>query len=449
MVDRAVRRRAKENPTRFVVVTYLGAAVVGTVLLALPVSVAQPGRAPVTTALFSSVSAISITGLSTVDIGSYYSVFGQVVLLVLIQFGGIGIVTLGTLAALLIRSRLRLRDQMAAQWEARTLSVGQVRGLLLRIGKLFLLMDVFTITVLVLRMRFGYHEQWPTALWHGLFHGVSGANSAGLSLYANGMARFVGDVWVIGAFAIVAFVGALGYPVLFELRERGWHPGRWSAHARMTVWGMVGLLVIGVITFGVFEWNNPETLGGLPVHDRITATLAGGVFPSSAGFNTVDYAHLSDETMMVQLGQMFIGGGSAGTAGGIKITTFLVLAAVMGSELRGEPDVTVAHRRIPQDVQRQALTIALAGVACVALGVIALTLMTDQPLELILFEAVSAFATVGLSADLTGDLPVSAQMVLVLLMFIGRVGTITFATSLALKQRHRRYRLADERPLVG
>lgn len=445
----SARRRGALNPTRFVVGAYLLAVMVGTGLLMMPFAVAHEGSAPVTTALFTAVSAVSITGLSVVDIGTYYSAAGQVVILVLIQIGGIGIVSLGTLAALVVRGKIGLRDQMAAQRDARTLTVGDVKVLLFRIAKLFLIMDVFAVTVLTLRMRLGYGEQWPTALWHGLFHGVSGANSAGMSLYPDGMARFIGDIWVIGALAIVVFVGGLGYPVLFELKERWRRPRRWTVHTRLTFWGSLALLAFGLLSFGVFEWHNDRTLGHLPVWDRLVGTLAGGVFPSSAGFNTVNYGSITDETMIGQLIQMFIGGGSAGTAGGIKITTFLILGYVMWAELRGEHDVTVAHRRIPEDIQRQAITIALGGVGCVVAGAVALTVLTDQPLQKVLFEVVSAFSTVGLTADVTGSLPVGGQIVLTVLMFIGRVGTITFATSLALKQRHRRYRLAEERPFVG
>lgn len=445
-------RRAQHgafNPTRLVVSAYLLGVAIGTLLLSLPVAHTGRGGGSVHTAMFTSVSAISITGLSTVDIGTYFTPFGQVVILVLIQIGGIGVVTLGTLAALLVRGRVGLKDQIAAQRDARTLTVGDVRHLLVKIGMLFLIMNAFAITVLTLRMRFGYGESWGEALWHGTFHGVSGVNQAGLALYPDSFTRFVGDLWIVGALSIVIFLGGLGYPVLFELRERWRHPRTWTTHTRLTFWGSAGVVVIALVSFGLFEWNNPGTLRPLSTWDKSVATLAGGIFPTSAGFNTVNTGSISDETMLVQLIVMFIGGGSASTAGGIKITTFLVLAYVMWAELRGERDVTIGYRRIPSDVQRQALTIALGGLGCVVAGTIALTLLTDHSLQLVLFEVISAFGTVGLSANVTGDLPVPAQMVLMVLMFIGRVGTITFAASLALKQRHRRYRFAEDRPLVG
>ena len=437
------------GPTQLVSMAYLAAVVIGTVLLLLPISSSGPGSPPVITAMFASVSSVCITGLSTVDIGTYWTPFGQAVILGLVQIGGLGIVTLGTLAALFVRGRLGVRDRMMAQRDAHTLSVGDVRGLLARIVRFYVALELFVVVVLTLRFALAYDMSWGKASWYGLFHGVSAGNSAGIALYPDSMVRFVGDWWVVGAMCIGVFVGGLGYPVLFELRERWRRPRTWSVHTRMTFWGSVGLLVIGCASFLAFEWTNPGTMGPLSVHDKVVGSLAGGIFPRTAGFNTVDYGAISDESMLTHMVLMFIGGGSAGTAGGIKITTFLVLAYVMWAEVRGERDVVISHRRIPEDTQRQAITIALGGIGCVMAGTIALTLLTEQPFQIVAFEAMSAFATVGLSANLTAHLPASAEVVLMVLMFIGRVGTITVMTSLAMNRRHRRFRLAEERPIVG
>ncbi|CAG7574163.1 potassium uptake TrkH family protein [Barrientosiimonas humi] len=437
------------TPARMVVTAYLSAIAVGTTLLLMPFATVGPGNAPVVTALFTAVSGVCITGLTTVDTGTYWTPFGQGVILLLVQLGGLGIVTLGTLTALFVRGRLGIRDRMAAQRDAHTLSVGDVRLLLARIVRLFLLLELVVVTCLVLRFRFGYDMVWPTALWQGIFHGVSGANSAGFSLWPDSVSRYVGDIMIIGPLCFGIFVGGLGYPVLFELRNKWRKPDSWSVHTRLTVYGSLALFSIGFVSFAAFEWANPGTLGPLSVYDKGVGALAGAVFPRTAGFNSVDYTLISDESMVTHLVLMFIGGGSAGTAGGIKITTFLILLFVMVAEIRGEKDVIFAHRRIPEDVQRQALTIALGGVACVVAGTIALTLFTDQPLNRVVFEAMSAFCTVGLSANVTTGLNAPAQVVLMVLMFIGRVGTITVVTSLALNRRHRRYRLADERPIVG
>lgn len=209
------------------------------------------------------------------------------------------------------------------------------------------------------------------------------------------------------------------------------------------------LLVAGISLFAAFEWNRAETLGPLGVGGKLVASLAGGVFPRTAGFNSIDYGAASPETLMMTNILMFIGGGSAGTAGGIKITTFLVLGFAIWNEVRGREQVTVAHRSISSSVQRQALTVALLGVAAVIAGTLMLLILTDHSLEKVLFESISAFGTVGLSTGITYNLPAGAQGVLMALMFTGRVGTITVASALALASRPRLYQLPEERPIIG
>lgn len=442
-------RRILANPARFVVLAYLCVIAAGTGLLLLPFATTGEGNAPVVTALFTAVSGTCITGLSSVDVGTYWTPFGQGIIVLLVQIGGLGIVTLGTFAAIFVRGRLGIRDRMAAQRDAHALSLGDVRKLLGRIVRFFLTLELIVVTLLVLRFRFGYDDHWEDAAWHGVFHGVSGANSAGFSLNADSVVRYVGDIGIIGPLCLGIFVGGLGYPVLFELRRKWRTPKAWSVHTKMTFWASMAMLVGVFVLFVLFEWRNPNTLGPLSVHDKLVGGLGGSVFPRTAGFNSVDTASITDESMIIYMVVMFIGGGSAGTAGGIKLTTFLILGYVMLAEVRGERDVSISHRRIPDDVQRQAVTIALGGVGCVVAGTIALTLLTEEPLNLVLFEVMSAFGTVGLSAGMTPTLTDPAQVVLMVLMFIGRVGTITVVTSLAMNRRHRRYRLAEERPIVG
>lgn len=207
--------------------------------------------------------------------------------------------------------------------------------------------------------------------------------------------------------------------------------------------------MVGISLFAVFEWNRPETLGPLSLGGKLVASLAGGVFPRTAGFNSIDYGAASPETLMVTNILMFIGGGSAGTAGGIKITTFLVLGYAIWNEVRGRDQVTIAHRSISSSVQRQALTVALLGVAAVIIGTLLLLMLTDYSLEKVLFESISAFGTVGLSTGITYTLPPGAQWVLMALMFIGRIGTVTVASALALSSRPRLYQLPGERPVIG
>jgi Trk-type K+ transport system membrane component len=221
-------------------------------------------------------------------------------------------------------------------------------------------------------------------------------------------------------------------------------------HTRITIYGSSVLLVAGIGAFLALEWANPETLGPLSAWGKVVGGVTGGVMPRSGGFNSVDYGQVRPETLAVNYVLMFIGGGSAGTAGGIKVTTFFLLAFVMWSEVRGEPEVHVAHRSISSATLRQALTVALLGIGMIALGTMTLLLVTDGiPLDLILFEAISASATVGLSTGITPDLPPAGQVTLMILMYLGRVGTVTVASALALRSRHHHYHLPEERPIVG
>ena len=437
------------HPVRLVVLAYLTAIVIGGALLMLPISRAGESSEVVMPAFFTSVSAICVTGLTTVDTAQHWTPFGQGVVLALIQVGGFGIMALATLLSLLVGSRLGLLSTRVAQTETHTLNPGEVGGVLRRIGALMIGMELVTAVVLTARFRAAYDDGLGTAAWHGLFHAVSAFNNAGFALYSDNLVGFVGDPWVIVPLCAAVIVGGLGFPVVIELiRHRRRHTG-WTIHTRLTIWGTLGLLVIGIGLFAALEWTNPGTLGPLPTGEKITGALAGGVFPRTAGYNTIDYGAATPETLAVTNLLMFIGGGSAGTAGGIKITTFLLLAFVIWTEVKGDDHVVVGQRSVGAAAQRQALSVALLGVAVVALGTFALLLLTDHGLEPLLFEAISAFGTVGLSTGLTFELAAPPQLVLMALMFVGRVGTVTVAAALALNQKSRLHHLPEERPIIG
>lgn len=241
----------------------------------------------------------------------------------------------------------------------------------------------------------------------------------------------------------------LGFPVIIILFRDGTKLRNWTVHLRLTVFGTLVLLAAGFVLFAGFEWNRDQTIGQMSLGGKLLASLAGTVFPRTAGFNSIDYGAASPETLMVTNILMFIGGGSAGTAGGIKITTFLVLGFSIWNEVRGRDRVTIAHRSISSSVQRQALSVALLGVAAVVGGTLLLLMFTDFSLDKVLFESVSAFATVGVRTGITYHLPANAQWVLMVLMFTGRIGTITVASALALSSHPRLYRLPEERPIIG
>jgi trk system potassium uptake protein TrkH len=244
-------------------------------------------------------------------------------------------------------------------------------------------------------------------------------------------------------------LGGIGMPVLHDLREEGRRVARWTLHTKMTLLGTALLLAGGLLATLWYEWSNPATLGAFDPLARLLNAGFHSVMARSGGFNTVDIGRMRDETLSISYGLMLIGGGSAGTAGGIKVGTFVVLGLIIWAEVRGERDSVAFGRRVSVEVQRQAVTITLTAFAMVGTATLLLLSMTDLPLRDVVFEAISAFATVGLSTGITPALPPPAQALLVLLMFMGRVGTVTLATALALRSRQNLYRYPEERPIVG
>jgi trk system potassium uptake protein TrkH len=444
-------RRALSHPVRSVPLAFLAVIILGAAVLMLPLARtgSEPGADPLMAALFTAVSAVCVTGLITVDTATYWTPFGQAVIMALIQVGGFGIMTLATLLALLVRKSIGLRGQLVAQSETHTLNLGDVRSVLLRVAKLMIGFEAATAVILTGRFWIAYDQNPATALWHGAFHAVSAFNNAGFALYSDNLIGFAEDPWIIAPICAAIIAGGLGFPVVIQLIRGETKPKNWSVHLRLTIYGTLVLLAAGIALFAAFEWNRDETLGPLSLTGKLLGSLAGSVFPRTAGFNSIDYGAAAPETLMITNILMFIGGGSAGTAGGIKITTFLVLGFSIWNEVRGRDQVTVAHRSISSSSQRQALSVALLGVAAVVIGTLLLLALTDYSLEKVLFESISAFATVGMSTGITYNLPPSAEWVLMALMFTGRIGTVTVASALALSSRPRLYRLPEERPIIG
>ncbi|GAA1805301.1 potassium transporter TrkG [Luedemannella flava] len=435
---------------RLVPIAFLAVIAIGTVLLALPPARAGAGAAPFVTALFTATSSVCVTGLTVVDTATYWSPFGQVMIMVLTQVGGFGVMAMATLLSIAVGRRLGLRGRLLARAENQALDLNNPGRVLARIAIVMAVAESLILVVVAGRLWLGYDYAFGRALWYGLFHAVSAFNNAGFALWSDSLTQFVGDAWICLPLTLGVIAGSLGFPVMFELWWTGRKPARWSTHTRLTVAGSIVLLVVGFGVMLAFEWGNPDTFGPLGVADKVLAAFTQGAMPRSGGLNSVDYGAMLPATIAVTIGLMFIGGGSAGTGGGIKVTTFFLLAYVIKAEIKGEPDVVIGRRRVAETTQRQAISVALGGVALCALGCLAL--LTTSPwltLERALFESVSAFATVGLSLGVTGNLGAQAQLVLVVLMFCGRVGTVTVASALALNTRPSLHRYPEARPIVG
>ncbi|TDQ49224.1 TrkH family potassium uptake protein [Actinorugispora endophytica] len=436
------------KPARLLVLLFAASVTIGTGLLMLPVAHQAPDVTLVE-ALFTATTALCVAGLSVVDLGAHWSVFGEVVVLALIQVGGIGIMTLASVLGIVVIRRFGLRMQLTVQSEQRTLNIGDARGIVLRILAASLICEAVLTALLVPRMWLGHGMGIGEALYSGVFHAVSAFNNAGLSLYGDSLTRFSGDPLILLPIALATILGGFGFPVLLELRRHLRTPRRWALHTKITVLTSLLLFLGGAIAVTAMEWSNPETLGLLPWPQRLLDGVFHGIMPRSGGFNVVDVGAMESHTLFVTIMLMFVGGGSAGTAGGIKTATFAVICLVVWAEVRGHPHVHAFGRRLSSGAIRQALSLTFLSMTVVVFGTIYLLIATPYSLQEVLFEVTSASGVVGLSTGITPSLPAHCQVLLAVLMFAGRIGPITFASALALRERTRRYDLPEGRPIIG
>jgi trk system potassium uptake protein len=427
---------------------FLAMIALGTALLMLPAATSGPGGAPFMTALFTATSAVCVTGLVVVDTPTYWSTFGQVAIMGMFQAGGFGIMTGATLLALLVAGRLNLGTRLVAHAETRT-GLGNVTGVIKVAVMATLAVELATAAALTLRLRGGYGMGWGEAAWHGLFQAVSAFNNAGFSTWSDSLTRFAADPVFILPVTLAVLLGGLGFPVMYELRRQGFAFSRWSLHTKITVVGSGVLVAAGALGIGLYEWRNPDTLGALDATGKWTTLLFHSAASRTAGFNTIEIGATTIESQAINWALMFIGGGSASTAGGIRVTTFFLLGFAVWAEVSGNRDTVAFGRRVPEQSLRLAVTVVMMALTMLAVGTLALLSVTDFPLQDVLFEAISASFTVGLSTGITAQMPPAAQAILVALMFLGRVGLVTVVTALALRGHHRLYRYPEERPIVG
>lgn len=442
-----VDEAARSSPARLALTVFVFVILLVTALLSLPIATASGQAAPLADALFIATSAVCVTGLVTVNIPEYFSPFGEGVLLLAMQAGGFGVLTLASVLGVAMSRRLGLRQRLIAASETKALRLGEVGSLLRTIVVVSLTIE--TVLAVVLAGRFlALGERPALAVWHAVFYAVSSFNNVGFVSHVEGTGQFVGDPWFCLPMAAGVFVGSLGFPVLLVL-SRSRRARNWDLHTRLTIWTTTILLVLSIGLIGGMEWTNPDTFGGLSTPEKVLASVFAGVMPRSGGFSTVDVGAMNETTWLITDALMFVGGGSASTAGGIRVTTLAVLFLAVLAEARGDSDVEFVRRRIPSSSIRIAVTVLLMGATVVLVGTAVLMAQTGYTLDRALFEVLSAFATCGLSTGITTDLPDSSKYLLSTLMLVGRTGTMTLAAALALRERRRMFRLPEERPIIG
>jgi potassium uptake TrkH family protein len=445
----AERPSRRLHGAQLVLAGFAAAVAAGTALLMLPISRTGSGGMDPLPALFTATSAVCVTGLNVVDTERYWTGFGQVVIVVLIQLGGLGIASFASVVGLAMLGRLSIRSKLTVNAESRGEGLAEVGTVLFSVVRISLVVEAVVAVLLTARFALG-GEALPRAAWLGVFHAVSSFNNAGFSLFGDrNLTAFAGDPFVCLPIAIAIILGGLGFPVIVQLLRYAGTVRLWTMNTRLVLWGTALLLVGGTLCIAVLEWSNPRTLGPLDWPAKLLAAFFQSVQTRTAGFNTVDIGGMHQATLLGMDILMFIGSGPASTGGGIKITTFGVLLFIIWTELRGEAAVNVFGKRLSRAVHRQAISVALLSVAVVTAGTVALLLVSPFDTHQVFFEAISAFATVGLTTGITPHLPAAGQLVLVALMFVGRLGPVTLGAALALRRSRILYELPKERPVIG
>lgn len=441
-------RVALRSPARLALLSFAVVILIFTALLSLPAATSSGERAPFIDALFTATSAVCVTGLVTVDTGTFWSAWGLAIIATGIKVGGLGIMTLASLIGLAVSRRLGLTQRLLAAGEARASGLGDLRSLLRTVLVVSFTVEALIAVILLPRYIMLDYGFWKS-LGYSVFYGISAFNNAGFTPDPVGLYPYSKDFWILIPIGLGVFIGSLGYPVYLNVMRHWRRPRTWSLHTKLTLVTVSALAVISAGLLAIFEWSNPKTLG-----DHSAAETAGNLFfqsinQRSGGFASFDIGQAREQTWLLEDVLMFIGGGSGSTAGGIRVTTLAVLLLAIWAEARGRRDMEAFGKRIGTEVLRGAVAITMIGIAVVVVGTGVFMAQTDIPLDRALYEVISAYATCGLSTGITADLPPEAKTTLIVLMYVGRVGSMTIAAALALNKQRRVIRYPSERPIIG
>ena len=455
------RGLTQRSPARFAILIFLSLILVFTALFSLPFAASNGRVTPFADAFFTAVSTICVTGLATVDMATHWSPFGHVLVFLGVQIGALGVLTLASILGLVISRRLGLRAKLIAAGdsnplrthggpvnEGQTVQLGQIGSLLATVALSTLAIEAIVAIMLFPGLLFA-GVPWYAALWEAPFYAAMAFTNTGFTPNAEGLAPFAHDYFFLTVLMAGVFLGSIGFPVIYTLRKHLWHARRWSLHAKLTLITTIALFIGGGVVFLILEYDNLLTLGTQNAWDTTFQAFFLSAMTRSGGFAILDIGELNQSSLLVACMLMFVGGGSASTAGGIKVSTLAVIALAVWSEAKGRASNQVFGRRIPSDVLRVALSVVAWGATIVALSTIIITQITKADLGDVLFDVISAFGTVGLSTGLTAELTDPAVYVMAVTIFMGRIGTVTLAAAVAATSRSQLYSLPVERPIVG
>lgn len=432
---RTNRRAISLSPPVILASGFLGLIIVGTLLLKLPFATVE--SITWLESLFTATSAVTVTGLVVVDTGASYSGFGLTVITLLIQAGGLGFMTFAVLAAISLGGQVGLRQQMLAKEAMQQTSLSSIKRTAIAVVTLALIAEAIAIVVMTLYWM--TEKGFVTALLESIFYAVSAFNSAGFVLTPNGLVDYQAERTMTLLISFLFVIGGLGFSVINNIYEqRRWY--RFSVYTKAILLATLMINLIAMATIWLLESNNPVTLGGMAWYDQAVNAWFQAVTPRSAGFNTVDTGAMTEASAVFTLLLMFIGGGSMSTAGGIKLGTFIILILATYAFLRRRDAVTLFDRTVPQNLVMKALAVTVVYLGLIFAGIFALMILNSLPFIDIAFEVLSASATVGLSRGITDELNAASQLILIFLMFAGRLGPLTLGYFVATpKKRHVRY----------
>lgn len=404
----------------------------GALALMLPIST----TAPITwsDAAFTATSGVTVTGLAVLDTGGDFTVFGQAVIAFLIQLGGLGLMTFAVLILSMLGVPLGFTHHLYLREDLNQTSATDLFELTKVIFRVVLLFELVGAALLafVFVPEFG----WSQGLWQSFFHAISAFNNAGFALFPDSLSRWVGNPVINIVVPLLFILGGLGFTVATDIwRKRKWH--RFALHTKLMLAGTGALLVWSTTAFAVMEWNNPATLGHLDWSARLWASWFQAASTRTAGFNTVDIGGLTDGTTLMFMTLMVIGAGSTSTGGGIKVTTFIVLLLATFAFFKRHQNVDVFGRRLGADQVMKVLALSMVSVLLILFALFVMLLFHEGEFLDLAFETVSAFGTVGLSRGVTGDFDAAGRIVIMFIMFVGRVGPLTLGFLLATRRPKR------------
>ncbi len=441
----------RSTPARILAIGFLLLILLGGLLLCLPIASENGTGTPLIDSLFTSTSAVCVTGLVVVDTADNYSSFGEIIILFLIQIGGLGFMTFATLFAIILGRKINLRERILLQESLNQLSLEGIVRLIKNV--LLLSFSIEGFGALILFLRWFQEMGWQKALYYAIFHSVSSFNNSGFDLFGGfrSLTSFSGDAVVNFTIMGLIILGGLGFYVLSEIYTK---KGRnLSLHSRLVIRSTVLLILIGAILIFLLEMNNPGTLGNADYYTKIIASLFQSVSPRTAGFNTLSIGDLKPATLLLIIILMFIGASPGSTGGGIKTTTFVSIILCVISVLKGRENVVAQGRTLPNSIIRKSFALIALAIFWVSLVVFILLITEHATFMQIIFETVSAFATVGLSTGITASLSMMGKIALILTMFFGRVGLITVMLAIGLQSNkaealsHVKY--PEERIMIG